>query len=65
MSAIHIVVPENTKAQARKALTAIYYSISQQHHPEGIQWQAIENIADGDFTVTEQSAIVAEMMECK
>ena len=59
------MVPEDKKAQARKALKKIYPSIPRQHYPEGIQWRAIENIADRDFTVTEQSAIVAETMKYK
>ena len=59
------MVPEDKKAQARKALKKIYPSIPRQHYPEGIQWRAIENIADRDFTVTEQSAIVTERMKYK
>ena len=59
------MVPEDKKAQARKELKKIYTSIPRQHYPEGIQWRAIENIADRDFTATEQSAIVAERMKYK
>ena len=65
VSAIHVVVPEDKKAQARKALKKIYPSIPRQHYPEGIQWRAIENIADRDFTVTEQSTIVAKTIKYK
>ena len=49
-----MIVPEEKKAQVRKALKTIYPSLSQPHYPEGVQWRAIENIADRDFTVTEQ-----------
>ena len=63
--AIHVVIPEDKKAQARKALKAIYPSRPHNNYPEGIQWRAIENIADRDFTVTEQSSIVAERMKFK
>ena len=52
MSAIHAVVPENKKAQARKALKAIYPKIARQSYPAGILWRAIEHIADRDITVT-------------
>ena len=31
VSAIHVVVPENKKSQARKALKKIYLSIPRQH----------------------------------
>ena len=63
--AIYVVVPEDKKVQARKALKAIYPSRPHNNYPEGIQWRAIENIADRDFTVTEQSSIVAERMKFK
>ena len=56
--AIHVV------AQARKALKEIYPS-PHNNYPEGIQLRAIENIADRDFIVTEQSSIVAERMKFK
>ena len=62
---IHVVVPEDKKAQARKALKAIYSSRPHNNYPECIQWRAIENIADRDFTVTEQSSIVSERMKFK
>ena len=65
VSAIHVVVSEDKKAQARKTLKEIYPSIPRQNYPEGIQWRAIENIADRDFTVIEQSAIVVERMKFK
>ena len=65
VSKIHVMVPEDKKAQARKSLKTIYPSISSQYYPEGIQWRAIENIADRDFTVTKQSTIVAERMKFK
>ena len=65
MSAIHVVVPEDKKSPVRKALKAIYLSIPRKHYTEGIQWRAIENIADRDFTVSEQSAIVAERIKYK
>ena len=47
------MLPEGKKAQARKSLKVIYQSIPRQNYPGGIQWRAIENIADRDFTVTE------------
>jgi len=62
---IHVVVPEDKIAQARKALKAIHPSRPHNNYPEGIQWRAIENIADRDITVTEQSSIVAERMKFK
>ena len=65
LHAIHVVVPEDKRAQARKALKTIYPSRPHNNYPEGIQWRAIENIADHDFTVTEQSSIVAERMKSK
>ena len=65
INAIHVLVPEDKKAQARKALKTVYPSLPQPHYPEGIQWRAIENIADRDFTVTEQASIVAERMKHK
>ena len=65
VSAIYVVVPEKKKAQARKALKEIYPSILRQNYSEDIQWRAIENIADRDFTVTEQSAIVVKGMKFK
>ena len=58
-------IPKDKKAQVRKALKVIYPSIPRQHYPEERQWRAIENIADRDFTVIEQSAIVAERMKYK
>ena len=63
MSTMHVVVPENKKAQTRKALMVIYPSTPRHNYLEGIQWRAIENIADIDFTVTEQSAIVVERIK--
>ena len=57
--AIHVIVPEDKKTQARKALKSIYSSRLHNNYPEGIQWRPVENIADRDFTVTEQSSIVA------
>ena len=65
VSKIHVMVPEDKKAQARKSLKTIYPNISSQYYPEEIQWRAIENIADRDFTVTKQSTIVAETMKFK
>ena len=65
VSSIHVVVPENKKAQATKSLKEIHPSIPRQHFPEGIQWRAIEHIVDRDFTVTEQSNVVVERMKCK
>ena len=46
-------------------MKTVYPSLPQPHYPEGIQWRAIENIADRDFTVTEQASIVAERMKHK
>ena len=57
---IHVVVPEDKKAQAMKALKSIHPSRSHNNYPEEIKWRAIENIADRDFIVTEQSSSVAE-----
>ena len=37
VSAIHVVVPEDKKMQARKALRKIYPSIPRHHYPEEIQ----------------------------
>ena len=65
VSAIHVVVPEDKKVQARKALKVVYPSIPRHNYPEGIQWIAIENIADRDFTITKHSTIVAERMKFK
>ena len=65
VSTIHVVVPEDKNFQAKKSLKVIYPSIPRQNYPEGIQWRAIENITDRDFTVTEQSAIVVEKIKCK
>ena len=48
-----------------KALKVIYPNIHHYNDSEGIQWRAIDNIADRDFTVTEQSSIVAERMKFK
>ena len=62
---IHVVVPEDKKTQARKALKEIYPSRPHNNYPEGIQWRVIENITDRNFTVTEQSSIVAERMKFK
>ena len=53
MSAIIVVIPEDNKAQTRKALKSIYPSILRQNYPEGIQWRVIEKITDRDFTITE------------
>ena len=55
------MVPEDKKAQARKALKVTYPSITHNNYLEGIQWRAIENITDREFTVT----IVAERMKFK
>ena len=49
-----MVVPEDKTSQARKAFKSIYLSQPHNNYPEGIQWRAIENIVDRDFTVTEQ-----------
>ena len=65
MSVIHVVVPEDKKCQTRKALKAIYPSISRQNCPEGIQRRTIENIADRDFAVMKQSTIVPERKKFK
>ena len=65
MSAIHVVVPEDKKYQARKALKEIYSSIPRQNYSEGIQWRAIENIVDRFFIETEQSDIVVERIKFK
>ena len=62
---LNVVFPEDKKFQAKQSLKAIYPSIPRQNYPEGIQWRAIENITDRDFTVTEQSAIVVEKIKCK
>ena len=65
VSEIHVVVLEDKKAQARKALKIIYPSRPQDNYPEGIQWRVIENIADRDFPVSEQISIVVERMKFK
>ena len=62
---IHVVVPEDKNIQASKALKATYPSRPRNNYLEGIQWRAIENIADHDFTVTEQLSIVVERMKFK
>ena len=59
--AIHVVVPVDKKAQARKALKVTYPSITHNNYLEGIQWRAIENITNRELTVT----IVAERMKFK
>ena len=61
----HVIVTEEKKTQARKALKSIYPSLLHPHYLEGIQWEAIENIADSDLIVTEQASIVAERMKYK
>lgn len=38
MSTIYVVVPEDKKAQARKALKFIYRSRPQDNYTEGIKW---------------------------
>ena len=64
--AIHVIVPEDKKNTSyRKVLKAIYPSRPNNNYPEGIQWRTIENIADHDFTVSEQSSIVVERMKFK
>ena len=65
MSSVHVVVHEDKKYQARKTLKEIYPSTPRKQYPEGIQWREIENIADRDFTMTEQSSIVAERLKLK
>ena len=60
------MVPEDKKAQARKALKVIYILVDPmiiiQKEFKGI---VIENIAVRDFTVMEQSSIVVEWMKLK
>ena len=63
VSAIHVVVPKDKKAQTRKALKIICPSIPIHNYSEGIQWITIENIADRNFTMTEQSFIVVERIQ--
>ena len=65
VSAIHIVVPEDNKYQVIQSLKEIHPSIPRQNCLEGVLWRAIENISNRDFTVTKQSAIVAERMKFK
>ena len=57
--------PRRQKLQARKALKGIYPSRLHNNYSEGIQWRAIENIVDRNFTVTKQSSIVAKRMKFK
>ena len=59
------MVLEDKKLQARKALKAVYPKWSHKKYQEGFQGRAINNIADRDFTVIEQSSIVAERMKFK
>ena len=61
--AIHVVISEDKKVQARKSLKAIYPSIIRQYYLEGTQWISIKNIVDRDFTVIKQSAIVTERVK--
>ena len=51
---------QKKKHKLKKTLKNIYSSRPHNNYPEGIQWRAIENIMDRDFTVTKQSSIVDE-----
>ena len=42
VSANHVVVPEDKKVQARKALKKIYQSIPRKHYPEEISGERVK-----------------------
>ena len=62
---IHVILPEEKKYQTRKAMHMIHPILSQSCYPEVIQWRAIENSLERDFTVTDQSSIAADQIKYK
>ena len=43
----------------------VHPSLSQQYYSEEIQWMVIENIADRNFTMTEQTSTITERVKYK